>query len=78
MYKIKEDKSGYFTIYEIKEVTNFFGKKKIVEERMAISDLFGGKWYINGVFKSEEECGEYLKLLKEYNERELINKTIVL
>ena len=78
MYRIKEDKSGYFTIYEVKEVTSFFGKKKIIEERMSISDLFDGKWYINGVFKSEKECKKYLKLLKEYNERELTNKTVVL
>lgn len=76
MHRIKEDRDGYFTIYEIKTVKNFWGKEKVVEERMNISDIFGGKYYINGVFKSEKECKKYLKLLKEYEERNLVNKII--
>jgi len=61
MYRIKEQKTGYFTIYKN-------------EEKMYINDIFNSTWYINGLFKSEKECKKYLKLLEKYETRELVNE----
>lgn len=76
MHKIKEDGNGYFTIYETIFYKSFFGKTKEKEVEMHINDIFNKKFYLNGLFRSEEECREYLSLLKEYNEKVVVKRTI--
>lgn len=78
-YKIEENKNGLFTIYNIREYSTFFGKKT-KQDRMYINHIttINGKrkWYINGMFTSEDECIEYLNILKELESRDKVSKII--
>jgi hypothetical protein len=75
-YKIREDDSGYFTIYEIKVKNNLFFGSKVVEERMCINYLTKKEWFLNGQFKSEKECLDFLEFYKAEKNKIKVDKII--